>query len=200
MKKKILALGLCCALIFSGCSLSSEEIQDAVNAGIEAAQDQAAKTEETEAPQETEGPKETEISLGKKVTLLDDWKITVKKMEAKKSINKGGGFVFPADKGQIYICVTMTIRNNGKEAAKLLPRVGMRDTMCTATLFYDDYEYKGTSLIGYDKDLMDTTIQPLTGKTGIIAFQVPKKVAKQKKKLKLRIGSINEAVICPLAK
>lgn len=200
MRKKILALGVCCALIFSGCSMSSEEIQDAVNAGIEAAQDQAAKSQETEAPQETEGPQEEEISLGKKVTLLDDWKVTVKKMEVKNSIDKGGGFVFKSDKGQTYVCVTMTIKNNGKEAAKLFPRVGMRDTMCTATLFYDDYEYKPTSLIGFDKDLMDKTIQPLTGKTGIVAFQVPKKVAKKKKKLKLRVGSINEAVVCSLTK
>ena len=50
MRKKILVLGMCCAMLLSGCSLSSEDISNAVDAGIQAAKEQAG-TQESEAPQ-----------------------------------------------------------------------------------------------------------------------------------------------------
>ena len=72
---------------------------------------------------------------------------------------------------------------------EFLPRIGFVDKSVTATLLYQDkYEYSPTELLSYDKDMTTKKIQPLASESGIVAFEVPKKVAKQMKKMKLKIG------------
>ena len=198
MRKKILVLGMCCAMLLSGCSLSSEDISNAVDAGIQAAKEQA-ETQESEAPQETEAPEAEELSLGQK-TVIGDWKATVKKVTVTSKIKNGEYRVFKPDKGKKFVYVTMTVKNTGKEEATFLPRVGYADSLISAKLYYDDYEYKATTLLSYDKDLLTKSIQPLESKTGIVTFEVPKKAAKNKNKLTLHLGTENDYVVYKLKK
>lgn len=198
MRKKILVLGVCCALLLSGCSLSSEDISKAVDSGIQAAKEQAG-VQESEAPEATEAPKVQELSLGDKTT-IGDWKVTVKKVTVKSKINNGQYRVFKPDKGKKFVYVTMTVKNTGKEEATFLPRIGYADTMVSAKLYFKDYEYKATTLMSYDKDLLEKSIQPLESKTGIVTFEVPKKAAKSKSKLTLHLGTESDYVSYKLKK
>lgn len=196
MRKKLIAAGLCISFVLGGCSLSSQDISDAVNSGIEAAKDQMA-SQASEAPQETEAPKVTELALGKKAT-VGDWKVTAKKVQVRSQIKNGKYYVFKPDKGQRFVSVTMTVKNTGKEEADFLPRIGYSNTMVTAKLYYGEYEYKATNLLNYDKDLLEKSIKPLTSKKGVVTFEVPKKVAKKKGKLTLRLGTDTDYVIYKL--
>lgn len=196
MRKKILILGVCCTMLLSGCSMSSKDISNAVNSGIEAAKEQAG-TQTSEEPQETEAPESKELALGEKAA-IGDWKVTVKKVEAKAKIKNGKYYVFKPDKGQRFVCVAMTVKNTGKEEADFLPRVGYSDTMVTAKLYWGDYEYKATNLLNYDKDLLEKSIKPLSSRSGMVTFEVPKKVAKKMSKLTLRVGTDNDSVVYQL--
>lgn len=196
MKKKILVLGTCFTLLLTSCSSPVDDLADKVSSGIEAAKD-AANTLESAAPEATptQTPKpEKVLSLGDKAT-LGDWKVIVKKAEVKSKITNGKYYVFKPGKGNKFICITATVRNNGKEETAFLPRVGYADKSNFARIYYQDkYEYKPSDLINYDKDLLATEIKPLTNKSGIIAFEVPKKVANKKGKLLLKIGSDKESI------
>ncbi len=197
MKKRLCVLGMCAALVLSGCSLSSND------AGT--TQDDSASTvgEATPAPEETEdatmtspldSPEQEDeiLTLGKKAT-VGDWKFKPTKVKTMKKI-KNGLFVFKPSKGQQFVVITMSATNKGKKQASFLPRIGYSNTMMSAKLYYEDYEYKPTSLMSYDKDLLDKSIKPLNTQKGIITFEVPKKIAKKRKKMTLQIGTESENV------
>lgn len=198
MKKRLCVLGMCAALALSGCSLSSGDVADttqdesASTVGEAVPADDEAEDSTMSSALETPEPEEELLTLGKKAT-VGDWKFKPTKVKAMKKI-KNGIFVFKPSKGQQFVVISMAATNKGKKAASFLPRVGYSDTMMSAKLYYEDYEYKPTSLMSYDKDLLDKSIKPLTTQKGIITFEVPKKVAKKKKKMTLQIGTDSENV------
>ncbi len=137
----------------------------------------------------TAAPEETTVALGDKMTLAD-WTITAKKASVEKKIKNGKYQYFQPKKGNSFIVVSLSVRNEGKQAEDFLPRVGYEDKMTSVTLFYKDgYEYKPTELIAYDKDLTTRKVQPLSTEKGVVAFEVPKEAAKAKKDLKLTFKS-----------
>lgn len=149
-------------------------------------------------PVSTPGPKETKVALGKKGT-AGDWKIGVKSVSVKTKINNGKYRQYKPGKGKSFVVISLSAKNNGEKMTEFLPRIGMVDKAVTATLIYQDkYEYSPTELLSYDKDLTTKKIQPLATESGIIAFEVPKKVAKQKKKMKLKIGLKKDYLIYDL--
>ncbi len=201
MKKKLLALGMCLSLALTGCSAATEQITEGLT---EAAKDIAETAQEETnaevAEEETEAEEAPEVEtlkLGKSAK-IGDWKVTVKKAQAKKLIRQSSYYVFKPTKGSTFICVSMKVQNKGKKEDTFLPKFGYEDEDNFATLYYEDYEYKAGYLTSYDKDLMDESIKPLTTKNGIIVFEVPKKVAKKKGKLTLKIGTTQDYVIYKL--
>ncbi len=64
----------------------------------------------------------------------------------------------------------------------------------------DNQEYKPTQLLGYNKDLVDKSMNTSEKKTGTIAFQIPKKAAKDKKNLKLSFEKGEEKLLYSLGK
>ena len=185
MKKKALLLFTCTALLMTGCAGSN--IADTVNNISDSISKEQTPTA-APTPVATPGPKETKVALGKKGT-VGDWKIGVKKASVKTKITNGKYRQYTPGKGKSFVVISLSAQNNGEKAATFLPRIGYADKSVTATLLYQDkYEYSLTELLSYDKDLTAKKIQPLSTESGIVAFEVPKKVAKQKKKLKLRIG------------
>lgn len=195
MKKTVLLL--CSTLVLlAGCSAEQATNTSTGTSGSDnkSASSPVATTEAASTPAETTAPDASELSLGDKGT-VGDWKITVKKAAVKQKINASKYRYFKAKKGTSYVVVTLSARNNGKKEAQLLPRVGTVNDTITATLHYqDEYEYKPSQLIGYDKDLTTKSIQPLSTKSGIVVYEVPKKVAKDKKQLTLTIGTPSDSI------
>lgn len=191
MKRTLIALLTCMTVFLTACSTtelkeSLNDVADSITNGGE--------TTATAEPTATPKPKDKVISIGKKGS-VGDWKFTVKKCTIKKKIKSGSYRYFEASKGEKFVLFNISVRNNGKKAATFLPRFGYENEMVCATLYYKDkYEYKPTQLLAFDKDLLTDTIQPLTTEKGVIAFEVPNKVAKNKKNMKLRIGTAEDYV------
>ena len=196
MKKKILALSLCMVLLLTACGADAVE---KINSTVEDAIQESAPTPSPE-PTPTPEPEEKVLSLNKSAK-VGDWKFTVSKATTKKVIKKSDTWGFQPDKGNTYVVINLKVKNNGEEGAAFLPRIGYESTMMTAKLlFKDKYEYQPTELMGYDKDMCSISINPLATKKGILVFEVPKKIAKNLKKMKLRIGTTTDAVIYELKK
>ena len=132
---------------------------------------------------------------------VGDWEICVKKVAVKNKINNGKYRYFKAEKGQTYVVLTVTVKNAGKEKEKFLPYVGIKGRMIQALITSaDNQEYKPTQLLGYNKDLVDKSMNTSEKKTGTIAFQIPKKAAKDKKNLKLSFEKGEEKLLYSLGK
>lgn len=194
MKTKIISLCVCAALLMTGCSTSQLTNNTASDSTSKKTEPQ-----ETSAPTSTPAPEETTLALGKKGT-SGDWEIKAKKASVKKKIKAGEYREFkPREDDNTYVVISLSVRNNGKQAADFIPRVGRENTMTSATLLYkDEYEYAPTELLSYDDDLVTRKVQPLSTEKGIIAFEVPKKVAKDLKQLKLKIGTKAESIVYSL--
>lgn len=192
MRKKAYLLILFTALVLTaGCS--SEQLTQTLSntdKPTPASADSAATPVPTEPPA-TEAPV---LSLGKKST-VGDWEVNVKSVSVKKKIQNGKYTYFKPGKGNTFLIVSMSSKNNGKKAAQFLPRFGTKDKTTVATLYYQtEYEYNPTELMGYDKDLATKSIQPLTKENGIVVFEIPKKTAKSKKELTLNFSVGEESV------
>lgn len=189
MRKKSLLLFTCTALLLAGCSGNNiSDTVDKVSDSIAETQKTPAATA-TAAPTSTPGPKETSLALGKKGT-AGDWKICAKKASVKTTINNGSYRQYKPGKGKSFVVISLSARNNSKKSEQFLPRLGYENKMISAALIYQDKkEYAPTQLIGYSKDLVTATVKSKTTKNGIITFEVPTKVAKKLKKIKLKIGT-----------
>lgn len=206
MKKKLLLLGICTTLVFTGCSSRSirtvtRGLKDAADivSEISTSEEPLQTIETAPTPSPTPAPKETNLKLGQKGK-IGDWKICFKKMDVSKKLTKdianGYYYYFKPKKGKSFVYYTVSVCNKGKEDAAFIPQYGYKDTMITATLYdKSNNEYMPTQLIGYDKDITNRTIKANKTQKGIIVFEVPKKAAKEKKSMKLKIGTIHDSLI-----
>ncbi|MDE6851591.1 MAG: DUF4352 domain-containing protein [Lachnospiraceae bacterium] len=205
MKKRTITLlataTFTAAMVLSGCSASTArraaKLIDAVSDQTQVA-DNVISEAPTATPEPT--PATTQLKLGDKAQ-VGDWSFKVKKVSTKKvfKISDYTGYK-PAD-GNTFVCLTMSVENKGSEEAKFLPMVGFENTMLTAVLYYQDqYEYKPSDLTSYDKCLTNESIKPLNKKSGVVVFEVPKKVAKDLKQATVKIGTVDENVVYPLIK
>lgn len=113
----------------------------------------------------------------------------------KQKITNGKYQYFKPGKGKSFVILSLSARNNGKKIAQFLPRIGYKNEAVITTLCYkDEYEYSPTELISYDKDLTTKKVQPLSTESGILVFEVPKKIAKSKKNLTLKFSLGEETI------
>lgn len=186
--KKILALLLVTvlALSFVGCetagtessSSSSETSSSSAVSETESSETESSETPSSEAEESSESSESEEssaIALGEKGT-LGDWEVTVSKVEFLDTIKDGDFLNFTPEEGNKFAVVSVTIANQGKSSDTFLPSVGFGDDISTKLLYADGYEFSSTYLLGYDLDLHDSTLNPLSSKDGIIAFKVPQQV------------------------
>ena len=89
----------------------------------------------------------------------------------------------------------MTVTNNGKETDRFLPSFGYGDDVYVKMLYGDGYEFSAVNLLGYSKDMHDSTINPLTSADGEIAFEVPQSVAEATDELLVSFFSGNDSVV-----
>lgn len=206
MKKLIVLFTTCTALVFTGCGLGSSTDSTTTtsttssNILSNSSSDSTASqtTQSTTAPAESSPePEETTQALGKKAT-IGDWKINAKSVSVKKQIPNGKYQYFKPSKGNSFVVVSMSVSNQGTEEAEFLPRVGYKDTMSTAALYYEDEEFQATELFAYDKDIATLKVEPSATKKGILVFDVPKKAAKKLKNLKLKFSAQGQDAVYEL--
>ena len=203
MKRNLLAVLLSCTLVLfiSACgnngltntpNSSSEDVTN--NEESEPGKDDTQEVEdanpENEPPEESQ---ETIYNIGESAT-LKDWEISVTDMKIVKSIAASYGSFSPNEKGNKYVQVFVTATNNGKQSERFLPTVGIGDDVNAKIFFGDGYEFSGTNLLGYDNDMHDSTVNPLSSQTGEIVFEVPKAVHKSKDELQIHFTAGNDIV------
>ncbi len=213
MKRKLILLGTCLTLLCTSCGKSTNEpssvpskdtssitsnIPEETNSPEPAATNVASQENgTTDGTSGEEDKKDEPLALGTKAT-VGTWKFAIKKAEIQNKILKGKYYQFKPSKGKKFICVTASVKNQGKKNATFLPRMGYSNKIISARLYYGDTEYTATNLLGYDKDILDKKIGASKVQRGIITFEVPNKVAKNIKKLSLKVGTDSNYVIYKL--
>ncbi len=185
-KKKKLLVTVIVLFLFLGAlgvgisnSKDSDKSQKQTGANAENTQDESKNNEDT--PQEY-------YNIGDNA-ILRDWNIQITDIKIVDSIKVDYGYFSPKDEGNKYIQFFATITNNGKQADRFLPFVNIGNHVQTKILYGDEYEFTETNLIGYRNDLHDSTINPLSSKTGEIVFEIPKTVADSNQEILLQFTS-----------
>ena len=221
MKRKIVTLLLMCALSvnFSSCGnnntdssakseTSENQNEDATNAD-ESSEPENPESEESQedadnakpegedaAPEEEPKPEEspeTIYNIGDSA-LLKDWNINVTDAQTVDSISSGYIVFSPKEEGNKFLQVYVTVENKGKQADNFLPSFGLRDDVSAKVLYSDGYEFSATNLLGYDNELHDSSINPLSSQTGEIAFEIPSTVADSADELLIEFSSGNDKI------
>lgn len=172
-------------------SVSENSASEKISEKTETKVDDDSKDTATEKPKPKKGTKENPIKIGKKGK-LNDWTITITKVQFLNKIPNGDYLAFEPEKGNKYLQVSMKIRNNAKSAETIFPSYSYGDGITTVVLYKDDYEFSATHLLGLSNELHDSTINPLSSKKGLLAYEVPKKVASSSKPLFLRLSSLDK--------
>lgn len=177
MKKTVISMVLCGILAFgaTGCTESAPSSQPE-SSQVSVSIAEATPTPEptpTAEPTPTPAPEtlvmNTEFSLG-------DWAITVTGMEFMATIPNGDYMQFTPTEGNQYLVVHAKVTNNGKESDTFLPSFSINDDVTAKVMYGDGYEYSATNLLAYDMGLHDSSLNPLSSKEGVIAFDVPQAV------------------------
>lgn len=151
---------------------------------IDAKQDEEPEAEENQ---------DTIYEMDEKVK-LNDWSITVTNMKIVASIDSDYMTYSPSDEESKFAKVSVKIKNNGKKAVSFLPSYSFGDDIYAKILYDDGYEFISTSLLGYNKDMHNSSINPLSSEKGIIAFEIPNEVAKSKDELILSFTEGEETI------
>lgn len=152
------------------------------------------------APTATPEPKETVLAI-KETGTIGDWEVCVKKASVKNKIMNGKYRYFKPAKGKTYVVFNLSVKNNGSKQANFLPYAGLAGKMVRAILVdTGENEYKPMQLLSYDKDMVGKSIKPSKKESGIVVFEVPKKVGKDKDNLELTIGTTQERLLYSVGK
>lgn len=136
---------------------------------------------------------ETLYNIGDSAS-LKDWTINVTDAQIVDSISSDYAVFSPNEEGNKYVQVYATAENNGKQAGNFLPSYGFGDDINAKVLYSDGYEFSATILLGYDNDLHDSHINPLSSQSGEIAFEIPSTVAESTDELLIQFSSGNDVI------
>ena len=121
---------------------------------------------------------ETLYNIGDTVN-IDDWEITVNSVEVTDKVpNKTYGTVetyFSPEEGNKYVVFNVTIKNLSTDSSTFLPIAAMGDYV-KVKIQYGEYDFSSTNLIGHSDELHQTGLNPLSSKTGILAFDIAEEV------------------------
>lgn len=221
MKRKtvILALGMTMCLLVTACGTSAavdkktddtskteqndnkessdadQDETDSSNQDKEENKEEASQENdgETEAPEIDDKTEETISNIGDNV-VLKDWEISVTDVQIIESISADYISFSPKESGNKYAQVFVTVNNKGKQSDTFLPSYAMGDDVHAKILYGDGYEFTSTVLLGYNNDLHNSGINPLSSKTGEIIFEIPETVASAEDELVIQFVSGNDTV------
>lgn len=110
---------------------------------------------------------------------IDDWEITINSVEVTDKVpNKTYGTVetyFSPEEGNKYVVFNVTIKNLSTDSSTFLPIAAFGDYV-KVKIEYQEYEFSSTNLIGHSDELHQTGLNPLSTKTGILAFDIAEEV------------------------
>lgn len=206
MKKKKAVIAIVLALTLSGCASQSSSGPDnsaeleSLKAQVEELKKENESLNEqlnsTEAVTEAEAPTiapGTLLTIGKEGT-LKDWSISVTNSEITDSIKENDYYGFTPEAGNKFMAIDITATNNGKNSATFLPSFNMGDDISVKLLYQGEYEFSASNLLGYSKSLYDTSVNPLSTKSGMVAFEIPDSVASADEELVLVISAGKDAL------
>lgn len=152
---------------------------------------------ETSEAETTEAETESSAHAMGETAPLKNWNITVSNVQILDSVENGYGH-FDPEEGNKYLLVTATAENTGKEADTFLPSFAMNSDVSAKVLYGDGYEFSMTQLIGYSRDLINSTINPLSSKEGDMAFEIPNSVADSSDSLLIEFSAGNDTAVFTL--
>ena len=189
MKQKLLTTLLLCTLTISitacGSTKKASEpatpnepsVTESNAAEVPTTAEESASIEETTTAEETSaaGEEGAPYALGNSAD-LKDWSINVTDVKIVDSIAGSLGSFSPKEEGNTYVQVFVTVKNTGKTADSFLPSFCIGDDVNAKVLYSDGYEFTASNLLGYTNDLHDSTINPLSSKTGEIVYEIRSEV------------------------
>lgn len=202
MKKNVLVLaGLLLSITISSCGKTADSSTKDVDIATET-QVVSTETESEEISVETEETEESETASEENIVIynigdvanLGDWEITVTDMKIVDTISADYGYFEPNDAGNKYVQVFVTVTNNGKQADAFMPSYAYGDDVYAKLLYGDGYEFIATNLLGYGAGMFDSSINPLTQKSGEIVFEIPESVASATDELLVNFNSGNDGI------
>jgi len=116
---------------------------------------------------------------------IGNWRITFDSYEISDSIKaKFGSFV--PDEGNMYFIAYLTVSNRGKNADTFLQSFSVNTDIRMKAIYEGEYEFSSTNLLAHDEDLHDKMLNPLSSKSGIVAFSMPEEVVDSPESLVIR--------------
>lgn len=202
MKRNALILmGMLTCLVFSACGTDSTEntkdpevnVGDKTDSGttdqdMDDGNDSEAATQDSEDNE----PEEVIYNLGDTVT-LENWEITVTDVQVVETIESGTYTYFEPEEGSKFLQIYLTATNNGQEEDTFLPTYYFGDDII-ALVYHGTDEYSPTYLIAYDNEMHGTSLEPLSSKSGEIAFEMPDSVVEADDELILQFSIGSEKV------
>lgn len=199
MKKKLVVLLLTSMVILPGCGTPNtptdsangpDSVENQKNiAAAEDTQFSDNQTEETQTENTDNAAAELETTLQiNEEGVLNDWSITVTNAEITDTIKENDYYGFTPEDGNKYLFIEVSITNNGKDASTFLPSISYGDTVSAKVLYQQEYEYSPSMLLGYSNDLHNTSVNPLSTKTGAITFELPDSIASTDEELILQFS------------
>lgn len=190
MKKKLMLLLLATTML-AGCGNTAKT--DSVDTKTDAVAITEVDTSTTEAPEDTQ---ENVVSSDENVVyslneecVLKDWSIIASNVEITDAVAENEYYGFTPDDGNKYLVIDITVTNNGTAADTFLPSYGLSDDISAKVIFQGTYEYSSTNLLGYGEELHDTSVNPLSSKSGRVSFEIPDTIADSTEELILKIGA-----------
>lgn len=170
MKKLMASMLAALLVLLCACEASTPTITD--HPPATAGNAETGQAEENVPASEPEStPEPSALSVGEEVA-LNNWLITVTSFDVVSEIAGDYGYFSP-DEGNQFGVVSLSVTNNGKEADTFLPSFAFGSDVRAKILYDTDYEYTSTSLLAHSSDMHDSSMNPLTSQSGIIAFQLP---------------------------
>ena len=200
MKKKFVALTLCCCILLTGCSGATvSRLIRIFSKAADVAEEASETSTEIEESLSTPEPKESKVTFKKKAK-IDFWEVTILKAEIKESQKTSSRVLYKPREGNKFIAVKIKVENTSQTDATFLPTSGMQNTMVTAKLLdINDAETLPTQLISYDKDLIGKSIKAGETRKGFAFYEVSKENANKMATMTLKLGTISEFLTCPLS-
>lgn len=193
MKKKIITLLLLTTLTLAGCGENASSSQTntttiADQSTLEQTTESSSTTEisNTDDQQSVDDGSTAIHALNEECT-IGNWTVITTNSEIVDTIEENAYYRFTADDGNKYLMIDLTVTNNGTSADTFLPSVGLSDAISAKVVYQGSYKYSSTNLLGYSQDMHDTSVNPLSSKSGRIAFEIPDSIADSTDELILMI-------------
>ena len=200
MKKRFIILTALAVFSVAGCSASNSSDSSIVDDLKKQVADLQKENENLKTQIKEIDKSDTAIETDSEETKSDDAESAIddsSESEKPLKIGKEGtlgvwSITYTPDDGNKYFSVSVTVTNNSKTAETFLESYSLSTDLQAKLLFGDGYEFSATQLIGYKKSLHNETLNPLSSKEGVIAFEIPNDVADSDQKLVLQFAINNE--------